>query len=285
MSIVVGKTKISVVGYVNSAPLAWGVLEGEQREKFDPIFSMPAECADQLSSGSVDVGLIPSIEYQQISGTRIIPGAAVASLSRVRSVILVSTLPLWRIRTVSHDSASRASVALAKIVLQKTYGTRAEFRPAEPNVERMLADSDAALLIGDIALRYRAANMLPNAEEQKGLIREGAEPLQVFDLMERWQNLTGLPFVFAFWAARPSFRDKAVIEELISSRDYGLKNLEAIAGRYAEKIQLDKSYILQYLEKNMYYHMNADCVESLRVFYELAAETEIIKSARVIRFL
>ena len=246
---------------------------------------MPAECADQLAAGSVDVGLIPSIEYQRIPGSLIIPGAAIASLSRVRSVLLLSMVPLWQIRSVAYDSASRVSVVLAKIILEKSYGTKPEFHPVEPNVGRMLADSDAALLIGDVALRYRAANMLPNAEDQKELIRDGAEPLQVFDLMERWQNLTGLPFVFAFWAARKSFGDKSVVEHLAASRDFGLQNLDVIAERYADRMDLEKDYILRYLEKNMYYHMSPECVESLRVFYELAAEIGAIKSARMIRFI
>ena len=280
-----GKTKISVVDYVNSVPLAWGILEGQQKDAFDPVFSTPAECADQLAAGSVDIGLIPSIEYQRIPGCRIIPGPAIGSLNRVRSVMLLSIVPLFRIRTVAYDRASRASVALTKIILNKYYRAKPEFRPAQPDPARMLADSDAALLIGDAALRYRAANMLPIAGNQAELIREGAEPVQEFDLMERWNNLTGLPFVFAFWAARKGFGDRSVVEQLAASRDFGLKNLDVIAERYAEQRGLEKEYILQYLKKNMYYHMDTDCVEALRLFYELAAEVGAAKSSRGIQFL
>jgi len=69
----VTKTKISIVRYLNAAPLAWGILEGEQAGHFEPILSTPAECADQLAAGTVDIGLIPSIEYQRIKGSKIVP--------------------------------------------------------------------------------------------------------------------------------------------------------------------------------------------------------------------
>ena len=85
-----------------------------RKTEFEPVLSTPAECADQLAKGSVDIGLIPSIEYQRIKGSRIVPGPAVASLYQVRSVILVSVLPLWKVKTVACDNGSRTSVALAQ---------------------------------------------------------------------------------------------------------------------------------------------------------------------------
>src|SRR5438132_11035661 len=88
------KSKVSIVKYLNAVPLAWGILEGPQKENFDPVLSTPSECADQLAKASVDIGLIPSIEFQRIKGTRIVPGPAVAALYKVRSVILVSVVPL-----------------------------------------------------------------------------------------------------------------------------------------------------------------------------------------------
>src|SRR5215471_21719015 len=118
------KTKISIVKYLNAVPLAWGILEGPQKELFEPVLNTPAECADQLSNRSVDIGLIPSIEFQRIKGSRIVPGPAVAAMYQVRSVILVSVLPLWKVKTVASDSGSRTSVALAKIIFDEFYHTR-----------------------------------------------------------------------------------------------------------------------------------------------------------------
>src|SRR5881394_865995 len=144
--------KISIVKYLNAVPLAWGILEGPQKESFDPVLSTPAECADQLAKGSVDIGLIPSIEFQRIKGSRIVPGPAVASLYQVRSVILVSVVPLWKVKTVACDKGSRTSVALAKVIFSEFYHIHPDFRPAEPDLANMLAQSDAALVIGDNAL-------------------------------------------------------------------------------------------------------------------------------------
>src|SRR5437868_7838914 len=153
--------KISIVKYLNAVPLAWGILEGAQKASFNPVLSTPAECGQQLASGSVDIGLIPSIEFQRIKGCRIVPGPAVASLYFVRSVILVSLMPLWKVKTVACDSGSRTSVALAKIIFSEFYHTHPDFRPAEPNLANMLAQSDAALLIGDHALKFMETNARP----------------------------------------------------------------------------------------------------------------------------
>src|ERR1051326_2765935 len=152
------KSKISIVKYLNAVPLAWGILEGPQKEVFDPILNTPAECSDQLSNRHVDIGLIPSIEFQRIKGCRIVPGPAVASWNTVRSVILVSEVPLWKVKTVACDNGSRTSVALTKIIFSEFYHIHPDFRPAEPNLADMLAQNDAALLIGDNALKFMAQN-------------------------------------------------------------------------------------------------------------------------------
>ena len=279
------KAKISIVKYLNAVPLAWGILEGSQKELFDAVLSTPAECADQLAQGRVDIGLIPSIEFQRIKGCRIVPGPAVAATHRVRSVILVSVVPLWKVKTVACDSGSRTSVALAKIIFNEFYHTHPDFRPAEPNVASMLAQSDAALLIGDNALKFMEANEQPNIENQKSLVRLGSEPLQVFDLAERWRFLTGLPFVFAFWAVREGFKDDAVVDDLKRSRDFGVANIPTIAEKYSESLQIKKEFVQEYLEKNVHYYMDQACLDALQLFYGKAAHAGVIKSVRGLQFV
>lgn len=279
------KNRISIVKYLNAVPLAWGILEGAQKEAFDPVLSTPAECAEQLAKGSVDIGLIPSIEFQRIKGSRIVPGPAVASLYFVRSVILVTVMPLWKVKTVACDSGSRTSVALAKIIFNEFYHTHPDFRPAEPNLANMLAQSDAALLIGDNALKFVEVNDLPNLEKQKPMLRLGSEPLEVFDLAERWRFLTGLPFVFAFWAVRDGFKYSGIVDVLKASRDFGVANIPTIAAKYSETLQIKKEFIQAYLEKNVHYYMDQACLEALELFYEKAAKVGAIKSARGLQFV
>jgi chorismate dehydratase len=279
------KNKISIVKYLNAVPLAWGILEGAQKSAFETTLSTPAECAEQLSRGTVDIGLIPSIEFQRIKGSRIVPGPAVASMYQVRSVILVSVVPLWKVKSVACDSGSRTSVALAKIIFSEFYHIHPDFKPAEPNLANMLAHSDAALLIGDNALKFMEENDRFNIESQKSLLREGSEPLEVFDLAERWRFLTGLPFVFAFWAVREGFKDDSIVETLKQSRDFGVANIATIAARYSETLQIKREFIEEYLNKNVAYYMDQSCLEALKLFYEMAAKVGAIKTARGVQFV
>src|SRR5215468_2242083 len=279
------KNKISIVKYLNAVPLAWGILEGPQKNDFEPVLSTPAECADQLANTRVDIGLIPSIEFQRIKGSRIVPGPAVASLYQVRSVILVSVVPLWKVKTVACDSGSRTSVALTRIVFDEFYHIHPDFKPAEPNLANMLAQSDAALLIGDSALKFMEENDQPNVERQKPLLRWGSEPLEVFDLAERWRFLTGLPFVFAFWAVRDGFKDAGVVDTLKASRDFGVARIPDIAARYSETLQIKKDFLQEYLETNVHYYMDQSCLESLQLFYEKAAKVGAIRSVRSLQFI
>ena len=281
----VPKTKISIVKYLNAVPLAWGILEGRQSEQFDPVLHTPSECADQLQQGKVDVGLIPSIEFQRIPGAKIIPGPVVASRHRVRSVLIISVLPLWKVKTVAVDTSSRTSAVLARIVFDEFFHTRPDFRPSPPDLPTMLAQNDAAVLIGDAALKFMEENEQPDAEKQKALLKAGPQPLEVFDLAERWKFLTGLPFVFAFWAARSGVQRDGIVEALKESREYGVQNIPSIAQRYSRELSLKEEFLREYLTENVHYYMDDACVEGLRQFYEMAARVGAIKSARSLEFL
>ena len=281
----VTKTKISIVRYLNAAPLAWGILEGQQAADFETVLSTPAECADQLSAGTVDIGLIPSIEFQRIKGSRIIPGPVIACRHRVRSVLLISNKPLWEVKTVASDSSSRTSVVLARILLDEFNHVRPEFRTTEPNLETMLAQADAAVIIGDPALKFMEANEQPNAEKQKVLLKLSPEPLFVFDMVERWKVLTGLPFVFAFWASRTGFQNGNATDLLKASRDFGVANTTTIAERYAQTLSIRKEYLQEYLDQNVSYFMDSECAEGLQLFYEKAAHIGAIPSPRRLEFL
>jgi chorismate dehydratase len=111
------KTRVSLVDYLNSAPLGWAFLHGPFRGMFDVIPSSPANCADQLSRGKVDIGLIPSIEYQRIPSLQIIPDISISSLGEVRSILLIKSKERQTIHSVALDTSSRTSVSLVQILL------------------------------------------------------------------------------------------------------------------------------------------------------------------------
>src|SRR5689334_7250964 len=108
---------VSLVQYLNSAPLGWGFTHGPLAGQVELLLSTPAECAQQLLDGRAGAGLIPVAEYHRIAGVQVVPNIAIATEGRTRSVLLVSRVPAERVRSVALDSSSRTSVMLLKILL------------------------------------------------------------------------------------------------------------------------------------------------------------------------
>src|SRR6266852_8802175 len=143
------KYRMALVSYLNSVPLGWGFTEGPYREVFEVSQVLPSVCADQLRRGEVDISLIPAIEYQRVPSLKIIPNIAIASKHKVRSIWLISKRPIDTVQRVAVDTWSRTSVALLQVLLSHFYKIPVRFIPHPPALEAMLADHDAALLIGD----------------------------------------------------------------------------------------------------------------------------------------
>ncbi len=147
------KLRISIVQYLNTAPLVWGFTHGPLAGKYELSFTVPSQCAEALRSGEADIAIIPAIEYQRIDGLVILPNLAIASKNQVRSLLLVAKKPIAQVRSVALDSSSRSTQALTRILCVDRWGIAPEFFEAAPDLEAMLQDADAALLIGDPALR------------------------------------------------------------------------------------------------------------------------------------
>src|ERR1700676_375431 len=139
------RLRISAISYLNTAPLMWDFEHGDAGADFDIAYTLPSACARALASGSADIGIIPAAAYAQIPGLMVLPGVAIASCQPVRSILLVSRVPVDQIRTVALDTSSMTSVALTKILFEKWLGGGRTFTPADPNIEKMLAVNDAAL--------------------------------------------------------------------------------------------------------------------------------------------
>lgn len=261
-----GKPRVSVVQYLNTVPLVWGMLHGDERGKFELDFTTPACCADAVRSGAADVGIIPSIEYQRLDGAEIVGGVSIASKGRVRSVLLLSKSPIERIRTVALDNSSRTSVALLAILLRKFYGREVESIPCAPHPDAMLERADAALVIGDPALAYRG------------------QAAAVYDLSEEWKKFTGLPFVFALWAGNADAKLARFAKDFESSRDYGLAHVDEIANEYGPKCGLDPQTAKVYLTQNIDYTLDEENRRGLVLFYQLAHEAELIPAVKELRF-
>ena len=155
--------RISIVEYLNTAPLVRGFTHGPLRGKYQLSFTVPSQCAEALRSGAADVAIIPAIEYQRIPDLVILPNLSIASKKSVRSLLLVSKKPIQQVARIALDRSSRSTQALTRILCEKHWNIAPEFFEAAPNLPEMLRHSDAALLIGDPALRLALATAPPRA--------------------------------------------------------------------------------------------------------------------------
>ncbi len=267
------RLRVSVVKYLNTAPLVWGMLHGAQRAQFELSFTVPAQCAEALRHGAVDAGIIPAIEYQTIPNLKVIPGIAIAARERVASVLLVSRVPVAEVRQVALDASSRTGATLVKILFAKLWQQQPSYGTQELNLEAMLAAADAALLIGDPALQF-----LLGSPERRG-------KLFVYDLAEEWQRLTGQPFVFAFWAVRAEKAPEAVVEAFVASKDYGLSRIEEIAAEAAWQLALPAAALARYLRENVVFSFAAEERQGLESFYRYAHELGLIAAVRPLEFV
>jgi len=232
------------------------MLHGEQRDRFDLSFAIPSECANRLADGRADIGIVPAVELnrQQLD---ILPGTGIASRGPVRSILLISKTPFSQIRTLAADSSSRTSVMLARIILSKKYGVEPELLSHPPDLTAMLDRCDAALIIGDPALVIDPAEL----------------PDRVLDLGEEWTQMTGLPMVFAVWAARPvsPVHDPA---PFLASLRFGREHLEDIVRQYHPRVGISAELARAYLTRHIVFELGEPEYNGLSLFRKYASELE-----------
>jgi len=262
-----GKIRISLVEYLNSVPLGWAFLTDPFQERFQVIPSTPARCAEQLARGQVEIGLIPSIEFQRIPHLQIIPNVAIGSQSRVKSVVLVFHRGR-QIRSIAVDSSSRTSVVLADILLKDRMGLNPDMVSHAPNLKEMLKKHDGALIIGDAALQA------------------SREEYEVVDLAETWIQWQRLPFVFAFWACRMNSDLPGDLSEIFRrAKDLGLAARGAIAAKFSRELRLSEPFLMDYLTRCIDYDFGDRHIEGLQRFYELAAKRGYLKKVGPLSFV
>jgi chorismate dehydratase len=243
------RPRVCAVSYLNTSPLVWGLLHGPQQGRFDLEFRIPAECADRLASGAADIGIVPSFELTR-QKLEVIPGAGIACHGPVRSILLIAKRPAEDIRTLSVDASSRTSVELARVILARRYSCRPALTSQPPDLEAMLANADAALIIGDPALRIDPASL----------------PYHVYDLGAEWVGMTGLPMVFAVWAAREGFGGPEVAAVFEASCRYGRERLDEIVRVESVSRGFAPEFSREYLERNIVNELGARDYEGLSRF-------------------
>lgn len=247
------KLRVSAVSYLNTTPLVWGMLHGPQAGLFDLDFRVPAGCADQLAAGAADIGIVPSFELTR-QDLEVLPGAGIACHGAVRSILLISSRPAAEIRTLAVDSSSRTSVELVRVILQRRYGAEPESIPHAPDLEAMLRIADAALIIGDPALRIEPALL----------------PYHVYDLGAEWVEMTGLPMVFAVWAGRKGVVTPRVVEAFRDSCRYGRERLDEIVASESARREFPAALVREYLTRHIVHELGLREYQGMELFLDYA---------------
>jgi chorismate dehydratase len=293
------KLRISIVEFLNTAPLVWGFTEGPLAGKYDLAFTVPSQCAEALKRGETDIAIIPSIEYQRINngggdGLVVLPDMAVAAKNEVRSLLLVAKRPMERAKRIALDTSSRATVALVKILAADYWKISPEFVDAAPNPSEMLRDADAALIIGDPALRISikmdALSGKTPASDQccQGDPDEmpvpGFETLFTYDVAQLWREMTGKPSVLAIWAGRRDVATPEVVADFLASKEYGVRRIREISEAASIKLDLPIRELERYLRENIDFNLDAENLAGLRLYFEKAAKLGLIEQNRPVEF-
>jgi len=250
------KPRVCAVSYLNTVPLVWGLQHSPDhtlRETFDLRFALPSECADQLASGQADIGIVPVIEMAR-QGLDYFPGTGIASHGPVRSILLISKVPFKDIRTLATDSGSRTSAMLAQVILAEKFGVKPRVFSHPADLATMLGQADAALLIGDAALRVDPATL----------------PFETLDLGEEWMAVTGLPMVFAVWAGRKEVIREAHGQLFLASLRYGLEHMDEIVDLEAPARQFGADLVRDYLTHHIIFELGERDYEGMGLYIQHA---------------
>jgi len=261
------RVRVAAVSYLNSAPLVWGLDKGPHCSRFEVEVMLPSRCADELREGRFQAGIIPSIEYQRIPNLKIVPGLCIGSSGPVRSVMLIARCPIKDIRSVALDTSSRTSACLLQILLKRHFQIAPRLVPHAPDISAMLRDCEAALMIGDPAL----ASDFPGRE--------------VHDLADRWREMTGLPFVFAFWAVRREVASEGLAKAFQESTAYAMEHLEEIVREESARTGLSPALVHTYLTENIDFKLEGQNLEGLQRFYAIAHELQLIDHLKPLEFI
>lgn len=253
------------VSYLNTVPLVWGFTHSaELRPTFDLRFALPSLCARQLAGGEADIGILPVIEMAR-QGLEYFPGTGIACHGPVRTILLISKVPYAQIRTLAVDAGSRTSVMLSRVILAERFGATPTTIEMPADMEVMLAQADAALIIGDPALHIDPA----------------AIPYRCLDLGAEWVEMTGLPMVFAVWSARKEFITARNEQAFRDSLRYGLDHMDDIVREQSPVRSISEALTRAYLTRHIVFELGERDYEGMRRYLDLALRLDRATISRV----
>ncbi|MGO9481697.1 MAG: menaquinone biosynthetic enzyme MqnA/MqnD family protein [Candidatus Kryptoniota bacterium] len=248
------KKNLGAVSFLNSRPLIYGIERNLFPHDFQLTKGIPSALAVELNAGKLDVALIPSIAYAKNSPELcIVPECGIIAHDAVNSIRLYFNKNLKSIRSVAVDISSMTSVVLTKIILAEKFEVKPDLIAARPDVDKMLASADAALVIGDSAL-----------------FQTGLADRNYLDLAEEWNDMTGLPFVFAVWAGKEKTLTQDDVQSIIFSKNLGLDNIDTLCHEAAAEYNTNFELVKSYLTENIQFDLGENEIAGMRHFFELA---------------
>ena len=240
---------IGSVPYLNASPLvAWFRTQVGRKSGIEVVSGVPSRLAQMLRNGDVACALVSSIELFRHPEWQVVSDIAIASTGRVLSVRLFSRVPLERVQSVALDTSSLTSSALVQVLFAHWWQAQPEYIPCLPELDLMLKQADAGLLIGDRGMLTRSVGLV------------------VADLGEEWYRWTGLPFVWALWLGPVERLTPHLTDALLRARDWGLEHIDEVIDAEVERLGLDEALARQYLCEVMQYRLTPAHEEALARF-------------------
>lgn len=242
---------IGLLPFLNVKPLSYLLEREPLPEGWDLVYAPPSSLAAMLREGRICTAPVSSFACFANPELSIVPDICIASHGKVTSVLVFSKKPIAEVQTIALDSGSLSGASMLKVILAEKYGISPEFVTHEPDVDAMLVDNDACLMLGNKAMQYNELR---------------SHGLNVMDLGEEWLGMTGLPAVFAVWAVTKDAPLGQLIPLLMRSKEQGMRKVEEIAALENEDLHLPYHICRDYLASVMVYDLGEQEKESLGVF-------------------
>ena len=253
---------IGLLPFLNVKPLSYLLEHEPLPEGWSLKYAPPSKLAEMLKTGEICSAPVSSFACFENPNLGIVPGICIASHGPVTSVLMFSRKPFEQVQTVALDSGSLSGASMLKIILKERYGVSPEFVRCEPDIDLMLAECDAGLLLGNKAMQTAVRN-LPG--------------LHVMDLGTEWMAMTGLPAVFAVWAVTPDAPLDQLLSMLNRSKEAGMRSIDKIAEEEAPKLGLPYELCRDYLAKVMVFDLGDREIAGLRAFADKAYEHGLLE--------
>jgi len=264
------RPRVGHIQFINCFPLFYGLIEKKFLLEVDLIKGNPSDLDRMLKDNLLDLAPIPSIAYaRNYQEYVIMPEISISCDGDVKSIYLFSKVPIEELggKKVALTNISATSQALLRIIMAKKYGAAPEYFSSSPELGAMLLEADAALLIGDDALRAKYKQ----------------DPrLCVYDLGQEWKQMTGLPMVFSVWAIRRDFarrridQVKLIKDTFVESMNYSLDHIEDVAEKAAHWETFPAEYLVDYFA-SLRFDFDQRKQEGLMRYYQEACGMGLIQ--------